>query len=407
MLILPILFNMPIKVSIPESIGLKRAPRSNIRHVDGNLLDETDLSQYDGYTLFYDVFFNIDNNRLYLLGPPLLNLRQELLPLRVRLNGMDIAISVKEFFKKRYVEGRGEVNPESVNSMNQVELDFNGVFDVVLDVERNQQERHSRILTTLQKNNRPRWIKEWTRYYRKYFDIDAVVLYDNGSEDIQTLRDELDGVIVEDWDYPFGIVKSHANKFCQYVSLNHCRLKYGGGAEIFNFDIDEILCVDSDWLDCQLQKFDVLMFDSYQVPFLDCRSDDYSYGAFSKRNRVSRIGGGKYIYRDSAVTANNVHFVRTVNNEFLNKVQRELIRLFRRMEKKRILPKLATFFSESISKTRKAKLHEGYFLHYGGITTNWKGSYQDRLKRDIDSDDFIEINPACLEKIQNISRPVR
>jgi hypothetical protein len=396
---------MPTRVLIPESIGIKRVPRSNFRHVDGNLLDEADLSQYDSYTLFYDVFFNIDNNYLYLLGPPLLNLRQELLPLRARLNGMEIALSAREFFKKRYVEVRGEVDPEHVRSINRVELDFNGVFDVVLHIERNQQERHSRILSTLQKNNRPRWIKEWIQYYRKYFHIEAVVLYDNGSDDIQALRKELDGVIIEDWDYPFGIVKSHPNKFCQYGSLNHCRLKYGGGARIFNFDIDEILCVDSGWLDRQLKKFDVVTFDSYQVPFLDCGSDDYSFGTFSKRYRVSRRGGKKYIYRDSAVIANNVHFVRTVENEYLNKVQRELVRLFRRMKDKGTLANLATFLSETISKTREARLNEGYFLHYGGITTNWKGAYQDRLKEESGADDFVEIDSACLEKIQNVSRP--
>ena len=396
---------MPTSVLIPESIGIERELRSNFRHVDGSPLDETDLSQYDRYTLFYDVFFNIDNDRLYLLGPPLLNLGRQLLPLRARLNGKDIDLSIKDFFKQSYFEVSGEVDPGSVGAINRVELDFNGVFDVALDIERNRQQRQTRILSTLQKNNRSRWIRDWIRYYREYFDIDAVVLYDNGSENIEALRKELDGVIIEDWDYPYGIVRSHANKFCQQGSLNHCRLKYGCGAEIFNFDIDELLCVDADWLDRQLQEFDVVSFDSYQVPLLDGGTNDYSFGDFSKRNRDSRGGAKKYIYRDSAVVANKAHFVRTVENEYLNKVQRQLLRLFRKMKDRAILTSLATFLAERISQTRQVRLSEGYFLHYVGITTNWKGAYYDRLQEETGRDDFVDIDPACLRKIRNVCGP--
>ena len=391
------------KVVIPDSIGLKRALRSEVRHIDNNPLDETDLSQYDSHTLFYDVFFNARNDCLYLLGPPLLNLRQDLLPLKIKLNGVVIASSEKEFFKQRYVEISAPVNPAKVSATNRIELDFNSVFTIELEVERNSQRQYSRILTTLQKNNRPKWIKQWVRYYMDYFDIDAVVLYDNGSDDLDTLRSELEGVIIENWDYPYGIVKSHFNKFCQYGSLNHCRLKYGSGSAIFNFDIDEILCVEPDWLDQQLSQFDVVLFDSYQVPYQDCGSQDYSYGSFTKREPVNRKGGKKYIYRDSAVIANNVHFVRTVENELLNKTQKQLMRTFRQMKKTKALNKLATYLSESISRTREAKLHEGYFLHYGGITTNWKDVYYDRLSVDIDDDDLVDIDPTDLARIRSIS----
>ena len=107
-----------------------------------------------------------------------------MISLRARLNGKDIDLSIKEFFKQSYFEVSGEVDPGSVGAINRVELDFNGVFDVALDIERNRQQRQTRILSTLQKNNRSRWIKDWIRYYREYFDIDAVVLYDNGSENI-------------------------------------------------------------------------------------------------------------------------------------------------------------------------------------------------------------------------------
>jgi hypothetical protein len=388
---------------LPESVGLERDLRSKIRHVDNKPLDEKDLSEYDNHTVFYDVFFNVGNSRLYLLGPPLLNLRKALLPLSVKLNGIKVSLSINEYFKKRYVEICAEVPPDSVRTVNRVELDFNGVFDVALNVEWNQQQRHTRILTTLQKNNRPTWIKEWVRYYQTCFDIDAVVLYDNGSENIQQLREELDGVIIEDWNYPYGVISSHDNKFCQYGSLNHCRLKYGCGSVIFNFDIDEILCVDSVWLNQQLQRFDVLYFDSYSVPFTRIDVENYTFGDFSKRNRYSRKSAKKYIYHDASVIANNVHYTRNVKSEFLNKIQAEIIRLLRKMMKIRLFSKLAVFLIESISKTRQVELHEGYFLHYDGITTNWKSIYHNRLGQESDSVNLVDINPSYLARIREIS----
>ncbi len=394
---------MPVKVDIPDSLGLKRDLRSPVRHTDNNPLDETDLAQYDSQTLLYDVFFNVENDCLYLLGPPLLNLRRQLLPLTIRLNGVEIRASEKEYFKQRFVQITAAVNPTAIKPTNRVELDFNGVFTVELEVERNQQPRYSRILTTLQKNNRPKWIKEWVQYYRENYAIDAVVLYDNGSDDVETLRAEMDGVIIENWDYPFGVVNSHFNKFCQYGSLNHCRLKYGSGSVIFNFDIDEILCTEATWLNDQIKQFDVLMFDSYQVPNQNLDSPDYSFGSFAKRNRVNKDKVKKYIYRDSAVVANNAHFVQTVENETLYKIHKELMRLFRKMKKKRSLTRLATYISEFISGTREAKLDEGYFLHYSGITTNWKAHYYNRLNVDINDDDVVDIDPAYLAKIRSIS----
>jgi hypothetical protein len=164
------------------------------------------------------------------------------------------------------------------------------------------------------------------------------------------------------------------------------------------------LCAESEWINHQINKFDVLLFDSYQVPFQDCHAEEYSFGNFTKRELYSRECAKKYIYHGSEVIANSVHFTRTLENETLNKVQAEVVRLCRKMRKKWVLSKLATLLSESISKTREVKLHEGYFLHYEGITTNWKGVYYNRLEQRVDQSDLADICPLHLERIREISK---
>ena len=46
-------------------------------------------------------------------------------------------------------------------------------------------------LSTVQKNNKLKWIKDWIEYYKEVHGVDRVILYDNASEYQSTLEQEL------------------------------------------------------------------------------------------------------------------------------------------------------------------------------------------------------------------------
>jgi hypothetical protein len=46
---------------------------------------------------------------------------------------------------------------------------------------------------------------------------------------------------------------------------------------------------------------------------------------------------------------------------------------------------------------------EGYFLHYLGVTTNWKKGYLNRLNNSISNAEITDIAPTYLENIRSVS----
>jgi len=395
---------MAVKVEIPDNLNIKRNLRSPLRHTDKKKLNSKDLAQYDYQTVIYDVFFNVENSVLYLIGPPLLNLKKILLPLRVSLNGIQVKVKHKEYFKKRYVLFNADVSKLIINQSNTLRINFNGIFEQDVQVPKNVAKKSKFILTTLQKNNKVIWIKHWIEYYKKFYGVDSVVLYDNGSDNLQLLTEQLPDIVIENWDYKFGIVNSHENKFCQYGSLNHCRLKYGAESVIFSFDIDEILCLSEGKLNQYLYDFDVIMFDSYNVPYFGNEPEGYSFGEFTKRylNTKKRVKK-KYIYKNEGVVANNVHYARKIDNIVLYKLHRELVHFFKSLSKRGVATKVLSRLVEHLTKTKEVSPQEGYFLHYLGVTTNWKKGYLNRLNNSISNAEITDIAPAYLENIRSVS----
>ncbi len=394
---------MAVKIEIPENLDIKRDLRSPLRHTDNKKLNSKDLAQYDYQTVIYDVFFNVENSVLYLIGPPLLNLKKILLPLRISLNGIQVKVKHKEYFKKHYVLFNADVSKLIINQSNILRINFNDIFEQDVQVSKNLAKKSKFILTTLQKNNKVIWIKHWIEYYKKFYGVDSVVLYDNGSDNVQTLTEQLPDIVIENWDYKHGIVTSHDNKFCQYGSLNHCRLKYGAESVIFNFDIDEILCLPEGKLNQYLYDFDVIRLDSYHVPYFGNEPEGYSFGEFTKRylNTIKRTK--KYIYKNEAVVANNVHYVRKIDNIVLYKLHRELVHFLKSLSKRGVATKILSRLAEHLSKTKEVSPQEGYFLHYLGVTTNWKKGYLNRLNNSISNAEITDIAPAYLGNIRSVS----
>ena len=124
-------------------------------------------------------------------------------------------------------------------------------------------------------------------------------------------------------------------QYCQRGALNHAKLKYSS-SYLYNFDIDEILVYNKKEILDNLKLYDCLKFVSYDVLVLNENlSSEYSFSLFKYRTKKEFNQAQKYIINCKKVGYMNVHSVLTKNK-------------------------------------LEIRSSKGYFLHYMGITTNWK-----------------------------------
>lgn len=243
----------PITLSsalIDPATGLSRAsPRPP------QLRDARYDARFDWHTLVYDCYRSGDH--VVLQGPPFLNLLAPLLAsapfaaARRRLLGRPRAITMHK---------RGEIWWHTADEV--VEVD-GPIGRYRLPVQPDMAARYAgrRVITTLSKNNAPRWITDWVRFYRSEHQADGVLIYDNGSTAYSAAELELDlrkgfpdlVITVVSWPFPYGPQGGQAgavggvetpwdSDFCQTGSLQHARHRFLRQARaVLNVDIDELL----------------------------------------------------------------------------------------------------------------------------------------------------------------------
>lgn len=201
---------------------------------------------YDNRTIFYDVFRHGDD--VVLSGPPLFNLRRRFAAARFTSGGTELAPSLTDISRTQRSGLSGPAAAEVMVSMEGLEA--------TLPVSPDGRDlfRDRRVLTTISRNNRLEWITDWLRYYVAIHEIDAVLIYDNGS-DAYTLA-QLDAAIggvsgievavVVDWPFPFGPQagpdRIWDSDFCQPGMHEHARFRFLEQAtQVINADIDELI----------------------------------------------------------------------------------------------------------------------------------------------------------------------
>ena len=148
----------------PHVLGLRRKLKTATRHTDGLALDDSDRQEYDEDTIFYDVFLDSTNRKLIMLGPPLLNLAERLLPLKVRWNGDALDCRLVEESSLIIAEA---LVPGPVLELNTLDVCFGSEWSWNGTVPRNNYGSAAQLtLTTLQKDNHIRWIREWIDYFQ-------------------------------------------------------------------------------------------------------------------------------------------------------------------------------------------------------------------------------------------------
>ena len=239
----------------------------------------------------------------------------------------------------------------------------------------------SRVLVAIQKNNRIRWIQDWFQYYRNRFEVSHLVLYDNGSSDLGSLTSAFpgDSTVIVKWDFPYGPPTSHSNKFSQIGALNHCRRTFSRNSIMFNFDIDELLVDPTGIVRQDISKYNTLYFSSFLVPHIDNLPEDYSFSDYRRRFDRPTRHAGKYICKSSSARGVSAHYVEESGIRFvsygrllLRRLLNYLIRYPYKRRSKFSRPVELLLRKISHRKVKSYSTEEAYFLHFLGITTNWK-----------------------------------
>lgn len=237
-------------LALPAGGQLRREPR---RPPD---LQQAGFSErFDHATLCYDAF--AVGSLICLSGPPLLNLRPALAAAGWTVDGLpldpgqvilgDIDRTQRSWLDLRRGGGARSLAVTLADLRLETPVSADGAQ---LFAGRN-------VLVTLSKNNDPAWIHDWIVFHRDHHSIDAVLLYDNGSDayTLESLREALAtiagvDVTVVPWNYPYGPLGVDESgralpwdsDFCQYGMLEHAKVRFLRHANlVINADVDELL----------------------------------------------------------------------------------------------------------------------------------------------------------------------
>ena len=212
-------------------------------------------AQFDAETLFYDVYRA--GKYVVCQGPPLRNLFAPL-----RASAPFDAGFTRWLGRARHAsrDKRGEIWLKSDATALTIDGPV-GRFEVPVQPDGAGLFAGHRVLTTLSKDNAPRWIADWIAYYRADHGADAVLLYDNGSTLYSAAELEAElarqfpamTIRVIAWPFKYGpqgglagaVAGQEApwdSDFCQTGSLQHARHRFLRHARsVLNVDIDEIV----------------------------------------------------------------------------------------------------------------------------------------------------------------------
>lgn len=325
-------------VRLPDDSSLRRRPNLS------NPMPSNELEHFDDRTLFYDVFIDAESSMLRAIGPPALNLKPALDGMSLRVNGSRVRYRLRDLPEQKLVMLEAGVTP---GASHDIAFELDG-FTARLQLTEEQLPGGRTVLAAISKNNRPEWISTWVDFHRDNYGIDDVVLYDNGSDNIDALEASLRGrATVIRWNFPYGPPGRRHNKFAQPGALNHCLSKFARRGRLFNFDIDELLIAEKDRLEHELSGNSTLYFESYNVPFVPPERDDYTHFDFVWRHAQRRQTARKFICQTEAVDVISQHNTwSTLPIPFWHVMRR--------------------------NRPERMTSRHGYFLHFLGITTNWQ-----------------------------------
>ena len=390
-----VLIYRPTPVLIPENSACRRDFLSRQSMVDNAPLAEADYREYDSRTIFYDVFRCDDDHKVVAIGPPPVNLRNELEKLRITCGGRMLPHRKREYRRLCVLELTCD---QTTNAEKNLPLRFSfPSFDVEIEVPPpplpSPAEAPHLGLMTLQRNNPLPWILDWCRWHHRLHGVSRLVLYDNASDNRDDLAaalarmDETVDIVLVDWPFPYGPRWSPKNQFCQTGAQNHYRLRFGSAdAWCLNLDIDECLVVSGkktfkQYLhDCEGNGIAEVLFDSFIVPpyqgqpaIANRRVSSYWF-----RNRERRGWALKFAFKPRHIEYVGPHMAYPKNRVFAKLIglprlyDKTLQFLYGSVLKRLSFKRIVRFFFSNQFALRYSSPEEMFYYHFRGLNTNWK-----------------------------------
>lgn len=358
------LIYVPTPVASPRSAERTRRFEDPRQHLPGRPpLEACDYASYDRHAIFHDVYLAADGRAMEALGPPLVDLADDLLPVEARLDGEDGPLLHRchrwdRVTLHRFVP-RARAGRREPISGRRLSLRFaDGTCDE-LAIARPSLAPVEVQFTTLQKDNPVEWIEDWLRYLAD-IGVERVLFYDNASTNRDAVLARLSSaelplaLVWIDWPYPYGPARGHDNQFSQATQNSHAHRCPGGAAWIGHFDVDECpsgtLADDLHGLLARTPgRIGLLRVDSCWVPDVGGdRGTPPRASDFIWRDRTPRGKARKYPVRSRALRVANTHNAR--------------LRI--------------GWFRRTLDPARAR------FLHYRALSTGWK-KHAPRTGRDV------------------------
>ena len=208
--------------------------------------DATYLQAYDRTTLWYDAFWR--DGRVFLICPSLMNFAPLIRAAEFKLDGRPAKIA-----RLRHYSRHDVIELKSSNCPAEISVTGEG-FDATTPVNQTILGRFAGMNAhfTMSLDNDPEWIRDFAVFHRKTQDLQAMVLFDNGSTryPLSTIEDALEDAGLRDFiivsapqSYGRNATgpKMHAAKFLHPALINVARLRFLGKARaVLNVDIDEL-----------------------------------------------------------------------------------------------------------------------------------------------------------------------
>ncbi|UTW55781.1 hypothetical protein [Kordiimonas sp. SCSIO 12610] len=214
--------------------------------------------EYDFFTVFYDVFWNVDHSQIVITAPPFENFSEFVSEQAFTQN--DSGLKFDGFSKKNWWN-YSEIKLMS-SKLSSVKNDASVLFDTpagnktIIPIRENHSELfdNKRVVMTMFKFDHPLWIKDWMEFYVWYHSADAFLIYNNASpfvtnEEIIQIASEIVGVksiAVVDWPFLYGPQAEGTglwdSVFTKAGFFEHSKQRFLATAKsVLNVDIDELV----------------------------------------------------------------------------------------------------------------------------------------------------------------------
>jgi hypothetical protein len=211
-------------------------------------------NEYDYLTIIYDVFLDMQRDRIMIISPALRNLFDKFSNSEFLL---DWVRSTPSFFTldrccRTILPMRAGAPILTIRGgLGSVDLEIQPDYTAIFA-------GHC-VIYTLSKNNELDWIRDWVRYNSKIHGCNAVLIYDNLSttysvNEVYECVMAVPGIrqaVVMSWPFPYGPGGGPAgiwdSDYCQYGALEHARWRFlQKAAGVINSDIDELVVTRPD-----------------------------------------------------------------------------------------------------------------------------------------------------------------